>query len=319
MCPPVAWYGPSSCSKIDPAEPREAADEAASIYCIIAAHLIRTADTIHASVARCCAQNCLVRGICPRSVHGANAGRRGAGGKGRERLWGLLLDLSRRTAEQPGWWYKFRPSTAAPGRLCSFRERGAQWQERDAALAWRARYRTDRRDLGLYPRQRGPLTVRTGPLEGGAGPKVSRRTTGQIRFSIHIAGRSRYSVSGQAPRRFGGHTTTKQSKTREEDHEAISAAGCAHGCDIPHDGARAERGRAQERPQDACRCADVRHGLRPPALQPAHADQQAERQAAGAGVVLQLGRQPRPGSAAAAQGRGDLSYRPRKDGGGRCA
>src|SRR5262245_25118870 len=215
MCPLAAWYGHSSCSKIDPPEPMEAADEAASIYCIIAARLIRTADTIHASVARCCAQNCLVRGICPRSIHGANAGRRGAGGKGRERLWGLLLDLSRRTAAQPWWWYKFRPSTAAPGRLRSFRELGAQWQERDAAMAWRARYRADRRDLGLYPRQLGPLT-------------------GQIRFSIHIARRSRYSLSGQAPRRFGGHKQQGQSKTREEDHEAISAVGCPHGCDVPH-------------------------------------------------------------------------------------
>jgi mono/diheme cytochrome c family protein len=60
----------------------EAADQAASTSCIIAAHLIRTANTLDNSVARCCARNPLVRGICPRSVDGANAGRRGAGRKG---------------------------------------------------------------------------------------------------------------------------------------------------------------------------------------------------------------------------------------------
>jgi hypothetical protein len=102
------------------------------------------------------------------------------------------------------------------------------------------------------------------------------------------------------------------------NHDAINAVGRAGERGTSNDGSRPERGRAQERPQDACRRVDLRHGLQPPALQPAHADQQAERQAAGAGVVLQPRRQPRPGSAAAAQGRGDLSHRPRKDGGRRC-
>src|SRR5262245_1292685 len=61
------------------------------------------------------------------------------------------------------------------------------------------------------------------------------------------------------------------------NHDAINAVGRAGERGTSNDGSRPERGRAQERPQDACRRADLRHGLQPPTLQPAHADQQAER------------------------------------------
>src|SRR6516164_3543566 len=52
---------------------------------------------------------------------------------------------------------------------------------------------------------------------------------------------------------------------------------------------------------------------------PARAHQSRQRQTAGAGLVLQHGRQSRPGSASAGQGRHHLSHGSRKDGRARCA